>query len=72
MRRIALALLVSFALLFAVLPAWAGSYLDRAKVRPGMLERGTGPVAAFAAIGWRWGGEWENPRDYMHFIANRR
>ncbi len=30
MRRIALALLVSLTLLFAVLPAWAGSYLDRA------------------------------------------
>jgi len=29
-------------------------------------------VAAFAAFGWRWGGEWENPRDYMHFSANGR
>ena len=41
-----------------VIPGLAGSYLDRANVRPGMLEPGTGPVAAFAAIGWRWGGEW--------------
>lgn len=30
MRRIALAVLVTFALVFTVLPAWAGSYLDRA------------------------------------------
>jgi D-alanyl-D-alanine carboxypeptidase len=55
-----------------VIPSLAGSYLDRANVRPGMLEPGTGPVAAFAAIGWGWGGEWENPRDYMHFSASGR
>jgi D-alanyl-D-alanine carboxypeptidase len=55
-----------------VIPGLAGSYLDRANVRPGMLEPGTGPVAAFAAIGWRWGGDWENPRDYMHFSASGR
>ncbi|MDI1479938.1 hypothetical protein [Polyangium sp. y55x31] len=30
MRRIALAVLVTLALVFTVLPAWAGSYLDRA------------------------------------------
>ncbi|HVK70382.1 MAG TPA: hypothetical protein VM694_38280 [Polyangium sp.] len=30
MRRIALAMLVTLALVFTVLPAWAGSYLDRA------------------------------------------
>jgi len=56
----------------SVIPGLAGSYLDRANVRPGMLEPGAGPIEAFAAIGWRWGGEWDNPRDYMHFSANGR
>jgi len=37
MRRVALALLVSFALLFVGLPAWAGSYLDRAAL---LLDEG--------------------------------
>ncbi len=55
-----------------VIPGLASSYLDRADVRPGMLEPGAGPIEAFAAMGWRWGGEWENPRDYMHFSANGR
>ncbi len=55
-----------------VIPGLASSYLDRADVRPGMLQPGAGPIEAFAAMGWRWGGEWENPRDYMHFSANGR
>ena len=55
-----------------VIPGLAGSYLDRANVRPGMLVPGAGPIEAFAALGWRWGGDWENPRDYMHFSANGR
>ena len=55
-----------------VIPGLASSYLDRADVRPGMLEPGAGPIEAFAAMGWRWGGGWENPRDYMHFSANGR
>jgi hypothetical protein len=55
-----------------VIPGLAASYLDRSNVRPGMLQPGAGAVSAFAAIGWRWGGEWENPRDYMHFSAAGR
>jgi hypothetical protein len=28
-------------------------------------------VAAFAAVGWGWGGAWTgNTKDYMHFSAN--
>jgi hypothetical protein len=27
-------------------------------------------VAAFASIGWGWGGAWTGTQDYMHFSAN--
>ena len=55
-----------------LIPGLASTYLDRADVRPGMLVPGAGPVEAFAAIGWGWGGTWSNPVDYMHFSANGR
>jgi D-alanyl-D-alanine carboxypeptidase len=43
-------------------------YLDRTRVRPGMVVTGDVVVRAFAAIGWRWGGRWSTP-DYQHFSA---
>ncbi|HEY0449495.1 M15 family metallopeptidase [Actinophytocola sp.] len=52
-----------------VLPELASSYVDRAKVRPGMILPGDGAVRAFAAIGWKWGGEWSTPVDLQHFTA---
>jgi hypothetical protein len=53
-----------------VLPELATSYLDRADVRPGMI-RPHGPVVrAFAAIGWKWGGDYHSLKDFMHFSAN--
>ncbi|MFC4856370.1 M15 family metallopeptidase [Actinophytocola glycyrrhizae] len=52
-----------------VLPELASSYVDRANVRPGMIEPGDVAVRAFAAIGWSWGGEWTTPRDIQHFTA---
>lgn len=55
-----------------VLPELATSYLDRAKVRPGMLADGDGVVTAFRNIGWAWGGLWTRPTDYMHFSADDR
>jgi len=53
-----------------VLPELATSYLDRAEARPGMVRPGGPVVQAFAAIGWKWGGEWRSLKDYMHFSAN--
>jgi hypothetical protein len=48
--------------------ASARSYLDRSRVRPGMVTPEV--VAAFRAIGWGWGGSWSgNTKDYMHFSA---
>jgi hypothetical protein len=45
------------------------SYLDRANLRRGMVTRAV--IAAFASIGWGWGGSWSgSTKDYMHFSAN--
>jgi hypothetical protein len=49
-----------------VLPPEGAAYVDRSP-RPGVINRGDGVVEAFAAIGWRWGGDWSNPTDYQHF-----
>jgi hypothetical protein len=44
----------------------AQRYRDRSRHRRGMVTRDV--VAAFASIGWGWGGSWTgNTKDYMHF-----
>jgi len=53
-----------------VLPELATSYLDRGAVRPGMILPDGPVVRAFAAIGWKWGGDYHSLKDYMHFSAN--
>jgi hypothetical protein len=52
-----------------VLPELASAYLDRADRRPGMILPGGPVTAAFAAVGWTWGGTWRSPKDLMHFSA---
>jgi hypothetical protein len=52
-----------------VLPELASAYVDRANVRPGMILDGDVAVRAFEAIGWEWGGRWDDPTDTMHFTA---
>jgi D-alanyl-D-alanine carboxypeptidase len=52
-----------------VLPELAGAYLDRDRRRPGMVHPGDVVTAAFADLGWTWGGTWRSPRDFMHFTA---
>lgn len=55
-----------------VLPELASAYLDRGWQRAGMIH-GRGVVTdAFDAIGWTWGGSWQNTTDYMHFSATGR
>jgi hypothetical protein len=51
-----------------VLPPEGATYLDR-PAQPGVIHEGDGVVEAFAAIGWRWGGDWSDPIDYQHFDA---
>jgi D-alanyl-D-alanine carboxypeptidase len=47
-------------------------FLDRSKRRPGMIHSGDRVVRTFASIGWRWGGHWRYPKDYMHFSSSGR
>ena len=47
----------------------AKPYLNRSRLRPGMVTPAI--VAAFASIGWGWGGSWSgSTKDYMHFSIN--
>jgi hypothetical protein len=45
----------------------ARRYLDRGKRLPGMIHADDVVVRSFAAIGWSWGGDWSEGKDYMHF-----
>ena len=48
-------------------PDAGSAYLDRAVARPGMAVADGPLVAAFAAVGWQWGGRWTDAPDYQHF-----
>jgi hypothetical protein len=50
-----------------VQPAAGVAYLDRSVYRPGIAIAGGGLVAAFASVGWQWGGRWTGSPDYQHF-----
>ena len=52
-----------------VIPELASAYLDRERVRPGMVTADGPVVAAFREIGWRWGGDWTTLKDFQHFSA---
>jgi D-alanyl-D-alanine carboxypeptidase len=52
-----------------VSPPAGAPYAARSRHRHGMIHRGGPVVAAFAAIGWEWGGNWPWPKDYQHFSA---
>ena len=53
-----------------VLPELASSYLNRDWARSGMVLDGGVAVTAFESAGWKWGGRWPAPVDFMHFSAN--
>jgi hypothetical protein len=47
----------------------ARSYMDRSRLRKGMVTPAV--VRAFASVGWGWGGAWSgSTKDYMHFSFN--
>ncbi len=46
-------------------------YLDRNSGDPHIITSSGPVVAAFARIGWKWGGSW-NTKDYQHFSENSR
>jgi D-alanyl-D-alanine carboxypeptidase len=51
-------------------PPAAAAWADRSRPGPAAITRGDAAWRAFAAIGWIWGGDWQSPKDYMHFSAN--
>ena len=51
------------------LPPAGSEYSDRGDVRRGMAEPGGELNAAFAAVGWQWGGRWTATPDYQHFSS---
>lgn len=49
--------------------ASSGRYLDRSRLRKGMVTPAV--IAAFRSIGWGWGGSWAGEtKDYMHFSTS--
>lgn len=48
-------------------PDAGAAYLDRSVYRPGMAVADGQLVAAFASVGWQWGGRWAGSPDYQHF-----
>jgi hypothetical protein len=49
-----------------VLPSAGGDYADRSPLRPGMISRPDPITRTLGAIGWEWGGDWDDPVDYQH------
>jgi hypothetical protein len=52
-----------------VSPPAGAPFARRDRHAEGMVHRHGAVVAAFAAIGWEWGGNWSWPKDYQHFSA---
>jgi hypothetical protein len=52
-----------------VSPPQGAPFADRSRRAKGLVHRGGPVVAAFAAVGWGWGGDWEWPKDFQHFSA---
>ncbi|MGC1165154.1 MAG: M15 family metallopeptidase [Solirubrobacterales bacterium] len=52
-----------------VSPPAGAPYADRSQRAKGLIHRRGPVVAAFAAAGWEWGGNWPWPKDYQHFSA---
>jgi D-alanyl-D-alanine carboxypeptidase len=52
-----------------VSPPAGTPFANRSRHRRGMVHRGGPVIAAFATVGWEWGGDWPWPKDYQHFSA---
>jgi hypothetical protein len=51
-------------------PPIASAWANRAQSNAAMIHHGDAVWWAFIAIGWKWGGDWTSPKDFMHFSAN--
>jgi D-alanyl-D-alanine carboxypeptidase len=52
-----------------VYPSFAKTYLNRSKVRTGMITRSGVIASMMRRNGWPWGARWSDP-DYQHFSSN--
>ncbi len=52
-----------------VSPPAGAPFVERSRRARGMIHAAGPVVAAFASIGWEWGGNWSWPKDYQHFSA---
>ena len=50
-----------------VQPPAGKAYLNRARVRPGMIRHGDRVWRVFTKQGFTWGGDWKSLKDYQHF-----
>ncbi|MGI9606423.1 MAG: M15 family metallopeptidase [Acidimicrobiales bacterium] len=53
-----------------VLPPEGAAFADRSTSFTGGIFPGDDVVAAFASIGWGWGGDWSGAKDWQHFSAS--
>ena len=53
-------------------PPAAAAWADRSRHSPAIIRHGDAVWRAFTSVGWKWGGDWTNPKDYQHFSANGR
>ncbi len=53
-----------------VSPAAGRSFVNRSLNAPGMIHSWDVVVRAFTSIGWKWGGDWKDTKDYQHFSSN--
>jgi hypothetical protein len=52
-----------------VAPPEGRAWLDRKRLRPGVVVADGVAVEAFRAIGWGWGGRWRAYQDFQHFSS---
>ena len=50
-----------------VSPPEGRKYLDRTRSLPGIIRDGDFVVSRFKRAGWKWGGDWNDLKDYQHF-----
>jgi hypothetical protein len=53
-------------------PPEGAPYADRSALPPGGIAPGDVVTRAFARIGWGWGGDWPDSKDWQHFSASGR
>ena len=55
-----------------ILPPEGEAYADRSDRVPGGIYPGDVVVTAFADVGWGWGGDWNDAKDWQHFSSTGR